>query len=222
MFLTVVDPGVGTTRHPIAIHAGGRYYVGPDNGVFEAAFDLVGAETRVIEDAFLLEHASETFHGRDLFAPVAARIALRAEPAWREVGRTLAAPARLAPALAEGADHTHAESLAHAAKSGRLLTRVAHVDRFGNAITALHELEFEAWLGDHDPAAIRFVARGAGGARVTEITGLARTYGDPGEAPIALVGSSGLIELALPGGHAGLHLGLAPGDVVELRHEEAG
>jgi S-adenosylmethionine hydrolase len=222
VFLAVVDPGVGTARHPIAIHAGGRYYVGPDNGVFEAAFDLVGAETRVIEDASLLERASETFHGRDVFAPVAARIALRAEPAWREVGRQLTAPARLAPALAEGADHAHAESLAHAAESGRLLTRVAHVDRFGNAITALHELEFEAWLGGQDPSAVIFVAHGARGARVTEVRGLTRTYGEATRGPIALVGSSGLIELALPGAHAGLALGLAPGDTVELRHEGDG
>jgi S-adenosylmethionine hydrolase len=215
VFLAVVDPGVGTARHPIAIFAGERYYVGPDNGVFEAALDFAGAQVRVIEDRRLLETASETFHGRDVFAPVAARIALRGEPAWREVGRPLDSPTRLSAA---SADHAHAEDLARASEGGRLFTRIAHVDRFGNAITALHELEFEAWLYTHDPARIRFVVRGA---RVTEIRGLARTYGaaTAGE-PIALVGSSGLIEIAIPGGHAGLRLGLAPGDVVELVHEE--
>jgi S-adenosylmethionine hydrolase len=217
VFLAVVDPGVGTARHPLAIQAGERFYVGPDNGVFEAALDFAGAQARVIEDRVLLEGASETFHGRDVFAPVAARIALRGEAAWREVGRALETPTRLPAA---SADHAHAEDLARAAESGRLLTRVAHVDRFGNAITALHELEFEAWLWTHDPAAVRFIVRGA---RTTEIRGLARTYGEAkAGTPIALVGSSGLIEIALPGGHAGLHLGLAPGDVVELMHEEAG
>lgn len=217
VFLAVVDPGVGTARQPIAIQAGERYYVGPDNGVFEAALDFAGATARVIEDRRLLDVASRTFHGRDVFAPVAARIALRGEPAWREVGRVLPSPIRL---HAVSADHAHAGDLARAAGTGRLVTRVAHVDRFGNAITALHELEFEAWLWTHDPARIRFVARGA---RVTEIRGLARTYGESeAGTPIALVGSSGLIEIAIPGGHAGLHLGLAPGDVVELLHEEDG
>jgi S-adenosylmethionine hydrolase len=56
---------------------------------------------------------------------------------------------------------------------------------------------------------------------VTEIRGLSRTYGDSGETPIALVGSSGLVEIAIPGGHAGLRLGLAPGDLVALLHAEA-
>lgn len=216
VYLVVVDPGVGTARLPLAVRAGNAFYVGPDNGVLEAALDLAGAEARVIEDLELLERTSGTFHGRDVFAPVAARIALRGESAWRELGRRLDVPVRLPPLL--GADHAHAEGLAHAAEAGALRTSVAHVDRFGNAITALHELELEAWLGTHDPSRVRFVAHGA---RRTTIVGLARTYGAarPDE-PIALVGSSGLLELAIPGGHAGLHLGLAPGDVVELLHGE--
>ena len=218
VFLVVVDPGVGTSRHPLAVSAGGRFYVGPDNGVLEAALDVVGASARVIEDAELLERASATFHGRDVFAPVAARLSLRGEAALREVGRVLEKPVRLGAALVSGADHAHAADLAHAAEAGALRTTVAHVDRFGNAILALHELEFEAWLGSHDPARVRFVSHGA---RTATIVGLARTYGEAHTGgPIALVGSSGLIELALPGGHAGLTLGLAPGDPVELLHEE--
>ena len=65
---------------------------------------------------------------------------------------------------------------------------------------------------------MRFVTHGS---RVTTITGLSRTYGvSAKDTPIALIGSSGLIELAIPGGHAGLTLGLQPGHVVELLHEE--
>jgi S-adenosylmethionine hydrolase len=127
-------------------------------------------------------------------------------------------PVRLGAVQAAAADHAHAESLALAAAAGALRTTIAHVDRFGNAITALHELEFEAWLGAHDPSRVRFVAHGA---RLTVITGLARTYGAARrDEPSALVGSSGLVEIALPGGHAGLSLGLVPGDIVELQHEE--
>ena len=214
VFLVVVDPGVGTSRHPLAVAAGGRYFVGPDNGVLEPALDIAGATARVIEDASLLERASGTFHGRDVFAPVAARLALHGEAAFRELGRVLPSPVR----GGLGVDHAHAEDLAHAAAAGTLRTHVAHVDRYGNVITALHELEFEAWLGSHDPSRVRFVAHGS---RVTAITGLARTYGEARrDEAIVLVGSSGLLEIAIPGGHAGLTLGLAPGNVVELLHEE--
>jgi S-adenosylmethionine hydrolase len=142
----------------------------------------------------------------------------RGETARRELGRRLEGPVRLGALQAAGADHAHAEGLARAAAAGALHTTLAHGDRFGNAITGLHELELEAWLGRHDPSRVRFVAHGA---RPTTIVGLARTYGAASQGePIALVGSSGLLELAIPGGHAGLTLGLVPGDVVELLHEE--
>jgi S-adenosylmethionine hydrolase len=222
VFVAVVDPGVGTERHPIVVHAGGRWYVGPDNGVLEAALETTGAETRVVEDSALLEGASETFHGRDVFAPIAARLALHGAAAWRELGRALESPVRL---VRFGAlDHAGPEEIEHAAESGRLHTRIAHVDRFGNAITALNEIELEAWLGERDPSGILLTAHGAQGARTTTIRGLSRTYGesdgnDP-ERPLALVGSSGLIEIALAGGHAGLHLGLAPGDRVDVSYPE--
>jgi len=216
VFVAVVDPGVGTARHPLAVLAGGRFYVGPDNGLLEAALDVAGAEARIIEDGALLERAAQTFHGRDVFAPAAARIATHGTAAWRALGRVLAAPARLPPPEAAGADHTHAEALARAASSARLVTRVAYVDRFGNAITHLHELELEAWLGGADPADMVVRAHGAAGARITEIRGLAGTYGQRPPGPIALIGSSGLLEIALPGGHAALALGLAPGDEIDL------
>jgi S-adenosylmethionine hydrolase len=213
VFLVVVDPGVGTDRHPIAVHADGRFYVGPDNGVLEPALALPGAAARRITDPKLLAVASATFHGRDVFAPVAAAIAQGGEAAWRKLGPVLDTPVRVP-----------SEWTTTASTDGAgLVTRIAHVDRFGNAITALAELELVAWLDGRQPAGVVLRVHGAGGARVSTIQGLARTYGKaaPG-APIALVGSSGLIELALPGGHAGLHLGLAPGDLVELSHEEAG
>jgi S-adenosylmethionine hydrolase len=231
VFVAVVDPGVGTERHPIAVQAGGRWYVGPDNGVLEAAFETAGAETRVIEDAALLERASETFHGRDVFAPVAARLALHGAAAWRDLGRTLESPVRVARLGA--IDHAGPAEIEHAAESGRLRARVVYVDRFGNAITSLNEIELEAWLGTRDPRGIVLTAHGALGARATIVRGLSTTYGatddrgrggdeerDAPGRPLALVGSSGMIEIALAGGHAALHLGLAPGDAVDLSYED--
>lgn len=216
VFVVVVDPGVGTARHPLAVHAGGRYYTGPDNGVLEAAFDVPGAEARIIQDATLLERASETFHGRDIFAPVAARLAQHGQAAFRDLGSVCEAPVRITQADERGG----APAIERAVESGRLFTHVAHVDHFGNAITSLSEIELEAWLGARDPAGIIVVTHGA---RTAEIRGLSTTYGAPrasGSEALALVGSSGLLELAIPGAHSALRLGLIPGDVVEVRFED--
>jgi S-adenosylmethionine hydrolase len=229
VFLVVVDPGVGTARRALAVHSGGRYYVGPDNGVLEAALDGAGAAVRAIEDAELIAVASETFHGRDVFAPVAARIALAGTTAWHAVGPPVTDPVR----LTDHARPAGLDALQRAAEGGRLTGRVVHVDRFGNAITDIPEVELEAWLGDRDPAGLVISARGA---RPCEVRGLATTYDPPtanadlesgadsvceAPAPIALVGSSGLVEVAVPGAHAGLRLGLAPGDPVEVWFEES-
>jgi len=211
VFVAVVDPGVGSARHPIAVHAFGQFFVGPDNGVLEAAYADPDASARRIADAKLLAGASATFHGRDVFAPAAAKIAQGGETAWRKLGPTVEVPVRLPDPWPTFA----------AAGSDGLVTHVAHVDRFGNAITALGALELEAWLNQRSVSGVVLRVHGARGERITEIRGLARTYGDaPGGDAIALVGSSGLVEIALPGGHAGLRLGLAPGDVVELHHLE--
>ncbi|MGH7723952.1 MAG: SAM hydrolase/SAM-dependent halogenase family protein [Candidatus Eiseniibacteriota bacterium] len=213
VFVVVVDPGVGTARHPIAVRAGGRYYVGPDNGVLEAALEVSGAETRIIADPSLAARASATFHGRDLFAPIAARLALGGETAFEAVGPVLERPQRL-PAIAGGAQRTGQDVLA---------ARVLHVDRFGNAITGMTKADFESWLAARDPQGAVFTVFGASGSPPTAIHGLSVTYGsaqDEAQEFIALVGSSGLIELAVPGGHAALRLGVAPGDRVEVRYEE--
>jgi len=209
VFVAVVDPGVGTARHPLAVHAFGQFFVGPDNGLLEAAYADPEASARRIADAKLLAGASATFHGRDVFAPAGAKIAQGGETAWRKLGPTVEVPVRLD------------DPWRTTATTDGLVTRVAHVDRFGNAITALGALELEAWLDSRDPAGVFLRIHGALGERTTEIRGLARTYGDaPGGGAIALLGSAGLIEIAVPGGHAGLELGLAPGDIVEIHYQE--
>ncbi|MBU2560344.1 SAM-dependent chlorinase/fluorinase, partial [archaeon] len=72
--VVVVDPGVGTKRRGVIVRAGGHYYIGPDNGIFS----LIEGVERVIE--IKAEPKSSTFHGRDVFAPVAAKIACGANP----------------------------------------------------------------------------------------------------------------------------------------------
>src|SRR5579871_1946739 len=77
VFVAVVDPGVGTERRPVALIAGERYFVGPDNGLFSDVLDASPAERAVIlDDAayFATPHPSATFHGRDIFAPCGAHL----------------------------------------------------------------------------------------------------------------------------------------------------
>src|SRR5262249_20225323 len=146
VFLCVIDPGVGTVRKPIAVHAAGRFYVGPDNGLLGATLDEPGAATRVIEDAGLLAAAPRPLHGRDVFAPVATRLAVGGATAWEAVGAAYEFPVRLPPMHAGAVDRSHADLITEIARGSRLATRVAHVDRFGNVILHLRAHAFEAWL----------------------------------------------------------------------------
>jgi S-adenosylmethionine hydrolase len=201
VFVAIVDPGVGTARRPIAVRAVERMFVGPDNGVLTSPLEDPSAEIRVIDPARVGAHAlSPVFHGRDLFAPAAALLA--ASAAFASLGELVRDPMRLAASRAK-LDGNRAEAL------------VVYVDRFGNAITDLREEELRAWLKGTDAAKVR-VRAGTG-----EIVGVSRTYEDVApEAPLALVGSTGRLEIAVHGGHAGARLGLGVGDSITL--EKAG
>lgn len=89
-FMCVVDPGVGTARRPVVVRAGGHHFVGPDNGLFSL---LPSTEIREITADWGLPERSRTFHARDLFSPVAARLATGAR--FADVGPVVADPVRL-------------------------------------------------------------------------------------------------------------------------------
>jgi S-adenosylmethionine hydrolase len=112
IFLCVVDPGVGGTRAPLMIEADGRWYVGPDNGLFELMLRRA-TSARVSAITWRPERLSASFHGRDLFAPVAARLAKNDSPPKRE----------------------H-EPLRHASWPDDL-PEIVYVDHYGNALTGL-------------------------------------------------------------------------------------
>lgn len=114
VFVCVVDPGVGGSRRPVVLRAGGRTYVGPDNGLFEiVARRAPSAEVRAI--TWRPGRLSTSFHGRDLFAPAAALLARRIEPE--------SAPAELTPP--QGAPWPDD------------LPQVVYIDHYGNAMTGL-------------------------------------------------------------------------------------
>lgn len=119
--LVVVDPGVGSHRRCIAVEAEGRFLVGPDNGVLSAALDSAGVRIAALEVG---AGASATFHGRDVFAPAAARLAAGA--ALTSLGALVKDPV--------------IRRTAHPRREGnRWIGEVVALDRFGNAITNLRQ-----------------------------------------------------------------------------------
>jgi S-adenosylmethionine hydrolase len=189
----VVDPGVGTSRRLLLARTDHYYFLGPDNGGLAIAFAREPPREIVqltVRDNFL-EPVSATFHGRDILAPVAARLA-RGAPLAQFGDRVIAfEPSPLPPP----------EKLA----DGRVRLQVALADRFGNLILNLREEEHRR-------------LREAGGESFSlEIAGrqidrLLRTYGDADDAqPFALFNSSGYLEIAVRSGSAARVLSCAAG-----------
>jgi len=188
--VAVVDPGVGTGRRALAAEAGGHGFVAPDNGVLSRV--LEGRKARVIALAVPAD-ASPVFHGRDVFAPVAARLARgeSLDSLGTEIGDPVSLPA---PRLER--------------RGGDLVGEVEHVDRFGTLVTSL------PGRGVADGAVVRV------GAHVLV---LRRTFGDvpPGDA-VAFVGSGGAVEIAVREGRADAALGAARGVEVRATARSGG
>jgi S-adenosylmethionine hydrolase len=195
--LAVVDPGVGTERRAIVVETHrGPVLVGPDNGLLSLAWIALGglAGAYEVEDPkLLLEPVSATFHGRDVFAPVAARLASgEVEPA--QVGRQVAA---------ESLEKVHVP--APTVVRGGVSAKVLGVDRFGNVELNLREQHLVA-LGITD-------AITTGPFTLKRV----RAFADLAPGALAfLVDSSGWVALVASGGSAAVALGLAPGDSVML------
>lgn len=194
IFVCVVDPGVGSARRALCVESGGRIFVGPDNGLFTEMLAEKGAKAREITNPKLrLSSVSQTFHGRDVFAPAAAHLAAGAPPS--RLGKLVRDPVRLPPL--------------DPVRTGRRFWsgRVAHIDRFGNLITNLPAAEFL-------PPAVRGAAVTAGFQTITRVC---RSYAEAPEGELFLIaGSSGTIEISLNRASAAKKLGVAIGAPVEL------
>lgn len=191
--LVVVDPGVGSERMPVAVQAGGQLFVCPDNGVLTILLQSHGLEAahKIRNPEFMREDISPTFHGRDVFAVAAGKLAAGAP--LPSVGPAIDTLVQLdVPAPKHEAD-------------GRIQGTVVRVDRFGNCITNIHQRDLQ-------PAAHYAVQFGA-----TALNLIQRTYAaaSPG-ATLALFGGSGYLEIAVREGDANERLGLVPGEPVTL------
>jgi S-adenosylmethionine hydrolase len=174
--LVVVDPGVGSSRRPILAEADGHRFVAPDNGVLTMAFDgTVKLRVREITAAqYFRKPVSQTFHGRDIFAPVAAHLAGGVLPA--KFGKLIADYVRLDGAL----------PVRESARrwSGKILK----IDRFGNIVTNLDGATWERVVRGPFEVVI--------GART--VTRLASSYAEVGGGePFLIQGSAGYLEICM-------------------------
>ncbi|MGH7786504.1 MAG: SAM hydrolase/SAM-dependent halogenase family protein [Candidatus Binatia bacterium] len=191
--LAVVDPGVGSARAPVAVVTARAILVGPDNGLLapSAAHLGVTAVYRLEAPAYFRQPVSQTFHGRDVFAPVAAHLAAGLDPSLLGPPGALQAMDLAAPRQVD--DALHGE--------------VVYVDHFGNLVTNL------------PAAALRTFRASRVSVRIAEMTiaGLVSSYAAaaPG-APLAIIGSWDLLEVAVRDGDAAARLQVGIGAPVAV------
>lgn len=201
VFCAVVDPGVGTQRRAIAIATPEHFFVGPDNGLLWWAISESGIVS-VVElrnSAYFLPVISRTFHGRDIFAPVAAHIAKGV--LLNEFGSPLKPSelVQLPPFRPQICDRF-------------IKAEVVHIDRFGNAITNLREEDFVSWLKSFNRRDWQAKIHGI----VFET--LHQSYAEVlPQTPLLLFNSYSLLEVAVNQGNAAEQLGIRKGDSLEIR-----
>lgn len=208
--LVVVDPGVGTERRAIILRTPSADFVAPDNGVLSYVIQQSSAKpaegnvnvqqielepeleaVAITKPQFWRSPVSPTFHGRDIFAPVAARLSLGIPPI--DFGEAITSVTIL--------------PLPHPyqAPDGSVVGHILHIDSFGNLITNIKS--------DDLPQAKQAITIEVGNQL---ISGLSRTYAE-GKGLLALIGSSGYLEVSLKGGSAGAFLRTEVGGEIRIR-----
>lgn len=199
----VVDPGVGSARRPILIKLGEQFFVGPDNGIFSyicesneslgvtvEMFHLTNAE-------YFRDPVSATFHGRDVFAPVAAALSTGVKPA--QLGTSISEIVHLSPLRPT------------TSRDGRLLARIIHIDRFGNCVTNITQNDLAAKMITAG-ATLRIKGKSVKSFRNYFAEGASakgRVFG--------IWGSAGFLEIAATNESAAKLLKARRGDVVTVR-----
>lgn len=194
--VAVVDPGVGSARHPLLIESDGQYLIGPDNGVLSLALANKSAE-RIVQlsnTSYHLQPTSTTFHGRDIFAPVAAHLSLGINPG----------------AFGDLVDDYVRLSWPQLMKSDRGIDgEIIYIDRFGNLFTNIKEQDLRALPKDKLCVSLD---------NNINIDGLAPNYAAGADGGfIALINSWGLLEIALYKDSAQRSCQTRIGDKVHIR-----
>ncbi|MCM3873065.1 MAG: SAM-dependent chlorinase/fluorinase [Pyrinomonadaceae bacterium] len=197
--VAVVDPGVGSDRLAILVEAGGQFFVGPDNGIFSYICERE-PEARVLEltnKKYFPAPVSSTFHGRDVFAPVAAALSTGVDPS--KFGKQITNPVRLASLIPEKS------------KKGTVKARIIHIDRFGNCITNITPRELTEEMIDDG---VHLVANGA---KVKSFQKFFSEQQERGREVFGIWGSAGFLELAVKNKSAAKILRARRGQPVVLR-----
>jgi S-adenosylmethionine hydrolase len=194
--VAVVDPGVGSARRAIIVRASGQFFVGPDNGLFTYIYDRgpLHQTFHVTAEKYFRPSPSSTFHGRDIFAPVAAWLSKGVKP--EEFGLLIKDEVRLKNSL-------QPEVL----KNGKVKGRIIHIDRFGNCITNI----------------TRNLVDITKGPSLLVNRKLIRTFRDfyssaSSSELFAIWGSAGFLEISLNGSSAATALRAHRSDAVILNH----
>ena len=190
--VVVVDPGVGTSRRPLLMEAAEQYFVAPDNGALAMVYAREKCKVRVISNhKYFRQPVSATFHGRDIFAPVAAHVAAGERPS--RMGRIIEDYVR--------SGFERPQRTGEQTWTGQVL----HIDRFGNIVTNFRATDFPALknfsliLGSH------------------QVRVLARNYAQCGAGELfAIEGSSGYLEISVNQGSVAERIGCQSGAVVEM------
>lgn len=204
VFLAVVDPGVGSERRGLVVDAGAYRFVGPDNGIlsFVLAEHPEAGIHHIKNGALFRLDVSSTFHARDIFGPVAGQLA--AGVPVHQVGPRLADPVLLPRACSRQVG------------PGEWAGAVLHVDTFGNLTTNFTGADLDRILAvvDGDPTDIVVVVEGM-------VIPMVRAYAEVAEGEaLALLGSSGRLEVAVNCGSAASILGARRGAPVRVRTVE--
>jgi S-adenosylmethionine hydrolase len=209
--VAVVDPGVGTARRPIGLLTGrGDVLIGPDNGLLIAAAERLGGirEARVLENrAWMLERTSSTFHGRDIFSPMAANLAIGGE--FSEVG-----------SIVDTASLTAIRFPEPSVGQGILESSIVYVDSFGNLRLAGDRADLAKAVGDLSPGRVFRVEFGGsnGQAAIVETAPWARTFGEIAAGrPLLFEDSSGRLAFADNQADAARRLGVGVDRPVTIR-----
>lgn len=192
IFMAVVDPGVGSDRKALIVESEGKCYVGPDNGIFSYAASEDAVVYELTNTKYFRDEISQTFHGRDVFAPVAAALSNGISP--KQLGKRVSDWVRLAPLQPR------------TSSDGKLEGRIIHIDRFGNCVTNITRNQ----IGDAE-SGLRLVV---GKKRVDSFK---RFYGEEPRrrnSAFAIWGSAGFLEIAAENQSAAELLKVNRGDSV--------
>lgn len=200
VYISVVDPGVGTERQILAAKVGDRVFLAPDNGLLDYALanaaEIVyrALDLQVLKEPFLLDTISSTFHGRDIFAPIAVALVAK-HCAFEELGPVITdiVKTTIQPPVEE---------------SDCIAGNILSVDRYGNLITDLDSTLLQGKVG------VRLVCSG-------QDFPIQQTYGQAEKGKcVALINSFGVFEIACVEGNAAAMLNFERGARVELHFQK--